>query len=158
MQVIKIKKNTKIHFDNDLKINKYFIKQNKQVITFNRGRMLEYNIRYNYTGAKKIDLENISHKIAGDININGLEYNIKSYKCELKSEGVTLEQRVDSYIASDASNGLIYVIEHNADIFEIRMNWEEAREFLLQYGKIDRNAIRLTTCDRKIYEWATAQA
>ena len=158
MLIKKIKRNNKIEFNADLRINKYYIKEDKKIVTFNRGRMLEYNIRYNYTKVENIDLENISHKVAGDINIDGLEYNIKSYKCELKSEGITLEQRIDNYIASDASNGLIYVVEHNADIFEIRMSWAEAREFLLQYGRIDRNAIRLTTCDRKIYEWATAQA
>ena len=49
---------------------------------------------------------------------------------------------------------MIYIVEHNEEIIEIRMTWEEAKEFINNFGRLDRGAIRITTCDNKIYNWA----
>ena len=86
--------------------------------------------------------------------LNNKEYNVKSYKCELKAEGLTIQEKIENYIARDASQGMIYIVEHNEKLVEIRMTWEEVKEFINNFGRLDRGAIRITTCDKKIYNWA----
>lgn len=120
---------------------------------FTRGRALEFHLRSEY-GYEVLELENVPHWEAGDININNKEYNVKSYKCELKAEGLTIQEKIENYIAKDASQGMIYIVEHNEKLVEIRMTWEEVKEFINNFGRLDRGAIRVTTCDKKIYNWA----
>lgn len=152
----KIKKAENVVFDKERKNCKYGVIENNEIIYINGGRVKEYYIRSAY-GYKKLDLENIPHWVAGDIKINNIQYNIKSYKCELKAEGLTIAEKIENYIASDASDGMIYVIEHNEEIVEIRMSWKEVREFMQEFARLDRGNIRITTCDNKIYNWATSK-
>lgn len=146
-------KTENVIFDKARKGLKYGVQENNEIIYINGGRVKEYYIRNSY-GYTKLDLENVPHWIDGDIKINNIPYNIKSYKCELKAEGLTIEEKIENYIASDASQGMIYVVEHNEEIIEIRMNWEETKEFIKTFGRLDRGNIRITTCDNKIYNWA----
>lgn len=156
MEMRKIKKVENVIFDKERKNCKYGIIENNEVIYVNGGRVKEYYIRSAY-GYTKLDLENVPHWVAGDIDIDGIPFNVKSYKAELKADGITIEEKIENYIAADASNGMIYVIEHNEEIIEIRMNWDEVREFMKNFAKLDRGNIRITTCDNKIYNWATSQ-
>ena len=147
------KKTENVIFEKDRKGCKYGVIENDEIIYINAGRVKEYYIRTAY-GYKELDLENIPHWVAGDIKINNKDFNIKSYKCELNAEGLTIQEKIENYIAKDASQGMIYIVEHNEEIIEIRMTWEEAKEFINNFGRLDRGAIRITTCDNKIYNWA----
>lgn len=136
---------------------KYEIYNNiEKIANTNRGRTLEA-LRRN-----EVDFENISHTISGDIEVNGMQWNIKSFKsgmvisANLKNIGI--EQGIKQYIASDASVGLMYLVEVNNKMYEIKMAWSKAIEFVKTFGKIDRTEIRFTTCDRKVLEWAMANA
>ena len=153
MIIKEFEKNEKIQFNKDEKFCKYSIIENEKIIKFTRGRALEFHLRSEY-GYETLELENIPHWEAGDININNTEYNVKSYKCELKAEGLTIQEKIENYIARDASQGMIYIVEHNEKLVEIRMTWEEVKDFINNFGRLDRGAIRVTTCDKKIYNWA----
>ena len=119
IKITQIERNTKIQYNKELKLLKYFIEEDNNIIRFNRGRFLEANARFTHNGIINIDLENVSHKVAGDITINGIEYNIKSYKAELRAEGVTLEEKINNYIKEDASDGFLYIIEHNEKYYTV---------------------------------------
>lgn len=153
MIIKEFEKNEKIQFNKDEKFCKYSIVENEKTMKFTRGRALEFHLRSEY-GYEVLELENVPHWEAGDININNKEYNVKSYKCELKAEGLTIQEKIENYIAKDASQGMIYIVEHNEKLVEIRMTWEEVKEFINNFGRLDRGTIRVTTCDKKIYNWA----
>lgn len=156
MLIKKHNKTENVIFEKERKNCKYGVIENDEVIYINGGRIKEYYIRVAY-GYKKLDLENTPHWVSGDININNKEYNIKSYRCELKAEGLTIQEKIENYIASDASQGMIYIVEHNEEVIEIRMSWAEAREFINTFAKLDRGNIRINTCDNKIYNWAISK-
>lgn len=156
MIIKNFKKNEKIEFNKEEKFCKYSIKQNEAVMKFSRGRAMEFHLRTAY-GYKTLELENIPHWIAGDIKIEDVDFNIKSRRCELKAEGLTIQEKIENYIASDASQGMIYIVEHNEEVIEIRMSWAEAREFINTFAKLDRGNIRINTCDNKIYNWAISK-
>jgi hypothetical protein len=158
MDLIKFNYYNKIQFNNDLKSCKYSLSlDDKTILKFNRGRALEFSLR-KANGYKELELENVSHKVAGDININGKEYNIKSYKCELKADGQDKTEKIKNYIKEDASAGLIYIVEIEKQLIAIKMNWTEAEKFLQTFGVIESsNNLRIRTCDKKIYQWAMLQ-
>lgn len=153
MLIKEFEKCEKIQFNKDEKFCKYSMIKKNKVVKFSRGRALELYLRNSY-GYAELELDNIPHWEAGDININNIEYNIKSKNCELNAEGITIQEKIENYIAQDASEGLIYLIEHKEKFLEIRMTWEEAREFIATFGKLDRGAIRIKNGDRTIYNWA----
>lgn len=156
MELQKIKMYDKIEFDATSKGTKYSMQLDDNTkIKFNRGRALEFSLQkfYNYD---TIELENVSHKKAGDIEIAGKQWNIKSYKCELRADGNSLEEKIDKYIEEDASCGLIYIVEIDNELIAIKMLWQQAREFIRTFGAVETTgkSIRIRTCDKKIYQWA----
>ena len=149
---------SKIVFKPDEKLNKYFLETVNGCLTFNAGRAKEFSLRKIY-GYNDLELENVPHTQAGDININGEEWNVKSYKCELKAKGDDLNEKVENYVKDDASVGMIYIAEINNKYYEIRMRWEKAKEFIKTFGRVEGKSgnIRIAKSDRKIYEWAIQQ-
>ena len=93
MIIKEFEKNEKIQFNKDEKFCKYSIVENEKTMKFTRGRALEFHLRSEY-GYEVLELENVPHWEAGDININNKEYNVKSYKCELKAEGLTIQEKI----------------------------------------------------------------
>ena len=156
MELVKFRTYDKIQFDGSSKGTKYYIQLDDTTqLKFNRGRALEFSLQkfYNYDS---VELENVSHKKAGDIRIAGQEWNIKSYKCELRADGNSLEEKIDNYIKEDASCGLIYIVEIDNELIAIKMLWQQAREFIRAFGAVESNgkSIRIRTCDKKVYQWA----
>jgi hypothetical protein len=158
MEFKKFEMYSKINFNGALKGCKYSLMlDDETTLKFNHGRALEFSLQ-KANGYKELKLENVNHRIAGDININGKEYNIKSYKCELKSEGKDKTEKIKNYIKEDASAGLIYIVEIEKQLVAIKMNWTEAEKFLQIFGVIESsNNLRVRTCDKKIYQWAMLQ-
>ena len=149
----KLKKFDLIKVDSMRKCAKYYLEigENKKLV-FNNGRRLEFTLQNNY-GYKSFELENIPHTKDGDIKINSIPYNVKSYKCQLIAKGTTKEEIIDNYIKEDASKGLIYITEIKDEITEIRMDWKEAKEFLQEFTTLENGKLRIYKSDRKVYDW-----
>lgn len=156
MELVKFNIYDKVQYDATSKGVKYSIQLDDTTqLKFNRGRALEFSLQkfYKYDS---VELENISHKKAGDIEIAGQQWNIKSYKCELRADGNSLEEKIDKYIEEDASCGLIYIVEIDNELIAIKMLWQQAREFIRTFGAVETTgkSIRIRTCDKKVYQWA----
>ncbi len=155
MNLIQFEMYNKIQFNNELKGSKYFLEiEPETTLKFNRGRALEFSLR-KANGYEELELENVPHTQAGDIKINDVEWNVKSYKCELKAQGQNLQEKINNYVQVDASQGLIYIVEINDKLIAIQMDWQEGKKFLETFGVVESsNNIRIRTCDKKIYQWA----
>jgi hypothetical protein len=155
MELKRFEMYSKINYNNSLKGCKYnLMVEDGTTLKFNRGRALEFSLQ-KAEEKTTLELENVNHKTAGDINIDGKEYNIKSQKCELVASGNSLVEKIENYIKEDASQGLIYIVEVNSKLIAIKMNWLEAKEFLIEFARVESTGkLRITTCDKKIYQWS----
>lgn len=131
-------------------------------ITTTLGRIKEDIVRTYYNISSDLK-ENISHTIQGDLTINGIEYNVKSINFECKSQGDNLEDMINYYISIDASEYLLYIALVDNKLYLIQFNWIIAKQFLLKFGRKEKNKIRVKdnknhTKDKKILEWILANA
>lgn len=163
MEIFKVTKNNLIQKNINSQKNdnkQYFIELQGLKLFFNGGRAREFHLKSML--GESLELENIPHTQAGDVVINGKQYNVKSRHCTIKVLTIktrNVKRYIDNYIKEDASQGLIYIIEINDELLAIKMNWREGKKFLKKfayYSKSD-NKYTIHSEDTTIYKWAKAK-
>lgn len=108
---------------------------------YNRGQLFEYSVSKFFLPEQRFSLDNIPYWQSPDIP--ELEINVKLVnKCSLGyMENTNLEEFINFYLDRDVSKNYIVGFDmiDSKNYIALKMNKVEFKEFILKYGKAERN-------------------